>query len=92
MGPKATLTSSLVTILHEMGELLQSCDDSDGIVSGMIQHCLDLVHVVACDLESNFEINRPAMLQLAKIWQQRKINEDYSPLIEGMVSYGGSME
>jgi uncharacterized Zn finger protein len=51
-------------ILHEMGELLQSCDDSDGIVSGMIQQCLDLVHDTACDLESNSEIDRPAMLEL----------------------------
>ncbi|MCY9692280.1 SWIM zinc finger family protein [Paenibacillus alginolyticus] len=63
-GQRLSAVKISFCILHEMGELLRSCDDSDGIVGGMIQQCLDLVHDVACDLESNSEPDRSAMLQL----------------------------
>jgi hypothetical protein len=39
-------------IMHEMGDLLQACDDSGGIVGGLIQECLDAVHHSVSELES----------------------------------------
>ncbi|MFC3749475.1 hypothetical protein [Paenibacillus sp. GCM10012306] len=40
-------------IMHEMGNLLQKCDDSGGIVGDMIQACLRLVRSVTTDIEEN---------------------------------------
>ncbi|NOU69944.1 hypothetical protein GC098_00585 [Paenibacillus sp. LMG 31458] len=75
-GQRLSAVKISFCILHEMGELLRSCDDSDGIVGGMIKQCLDLVHDAACDLESNSEIDRPAMLQLL-------LKETFHPNLEG---------
>jgi hypothetical protein len=40
-------------IMHEMGDLLQMCDDSDGIVGGMIQECLYLVRSATIEIEEH---------------------------------------
>lgn len=51
-------------ILHEMGDLLQLCDDSDGIVGGIIQQCLGFVDAVTSDLESMSSKDRRDLFQL----------------------------
>ncbi|MGO4499629.1 hypothetical protein AB4114_27450 [Paenibacillus sp. 2RAB27] len=51
-------------ILHEMGDLLQSCDDSDGIVGGMIQQCLGFINQVTSDIESMSSKDRVDLFQL----------------------------
>ncbi|NUU61572.1 hypothetical protein [Paenibacillus agri] len=40
-------------VMHEMGNLLQKCDDSGGIVGGMIQECLSLVRSVTTYIEES---------------------------------------
>jgi hypothetical protein len=51
-------------ILHEMGDLLQSCDDSDGIVGDMIKQCLGFINHVTSDLESMSSKDRLDLFQL----------------------------
>lgn len=63
-------------IMHEMGDLLQSCDDSDGYVGGLIQVCLNVVHSAASQFENNFIKDRPALFQLL-------LKEVLHPSLEG---------
>ncbi|MDQ8735035.1 SWIM zinc finger family protein [Paenibacillus sp. LHD-38] len=63
-------------IMHEMGDLMQSCDDSDGYVGGLIQVCLNVVQNTASQFESNSFMDRPALFQLL-------LKEALHPNLEG---------
>jgi len=63
-------------IIHELGELLQSCDDSDGHVGGLIEVCLKLVHSTASQFEDNSFKDRSALFQLL-------LKEVFHPNLEG---------
>ncbi|OAS19720.1 hypothetical protein [Paenibacillus oryzisoli] len=51
-------------VLHEMGDLLQSSDDSDGIVGDMIKQCLQFFDGVNSDLENMSSRDRADIFQL----------------------------
>ncbi|MFF2092721.1 SWIM zinc finger domain-containing protein [Paenibacillus sp. NPDC058174] len=51
-------------VLHELVNLLQSCDDSNGYVGDLIQECLHIIHLAASQLEKGSAKARPALFQL----------------------------
>lgn len=51
-------------IIHEMGDLLQKCDDSDGYVGGLIEESLKIVQSAASEYEYNSYKDGPALFQL----------------------------
>lgn len=63
-------------VMHEMGDLLQACDDSGGIVGGLIQECLDAVHHSVSQLESISVSDRQDMFHLL-------LKEATHPSLEG---------
>lgn len=63
-------------IMHEMGDLLQSCDDSDGYVGGLIEECLNVVNSTACQFEYCSVKDRPVLFQLI-------LKEVLHPSLEG---------
>lgn len=65
-------------ILHEMGDLLQCSDDSDGIVGGMIRECLDVIHHIAVnlDIEQDVKKDQTALFRLI-------LREALHPLLDG---------
>ncbi|MFU1795238.1 hypothetical protein ACM1RC_15330 [Paenibacillus azoreducens] len=54
----------IFTILHEMGDLLQLCDDSDGIVGGLIHECLSSIHDISVELENSASKERPVLFKM----------------------------
>ncbi|WP_182914601.1 hypothetical protein [Paenibacillus thiaminolyticus] len=50
-------------IMHEMGDLLQMCDDSGGIVGGLIQECLNNIHRISVQLENSSSKDRAVLFQ-----------------------------
>ena len=63
-------------IMHEMGDLLQFCDDSDGYVGGLIQVCLNVVKSVTSQFEYSSFKDRPILFQLL-------LKEVLHPSLEG---------
>ncbi|MDQ6422425.1 hypothetical protein RB620_23620 [Paenibacillus sp. LHD-117] len=63
-GSHLTATEIVFCVLHEMGDLLQTCDDSDGVVGGIITECLDLVHQVSDQAEQFNDKTRSALFQI----------------------------
>lgn len=63
-------------IMHEMGELMQTCDDSDGYVGAMIQDCLRLIHHTGSQLERIVAKDRSVIFQLL-------LKEALHPSLEG---------
>ncbi|OMF25620.1 hypothetical protein BK133_21250 [Paenibacillus sp. FSL H8-0548] len=63
-------------IMHEMGDLLQSCDDSDGYVGGLIEECLNVVHSTASQFEYCSVKDRPVLFQML-------LKEVLHPSLEG---------
>ncbi|GGG67568.1 SWIM zinc finger family protein [Paenibacillus radicis (ex Gao et al. 2016)] len=49
-------------VMHEMVNLLQSCDDSDGYVGDLIKECLNAIHLAASQIGSAKD--SPALFQL----------------------------
>ncbi|NGP60794.1 SWIM zinc finger family protein [Paenibacillus thiaminolyticus] len=50
-------------IMHEMGDLLQMCDDSGGIVGGLIQECLHNINRISVQLENSSSKDRAVLFQ-----------------------------
>jgi len=63
-------------ILHELVELLQSCDDSDGHVGGLIGFCLNVIHSTASQFEDSTFKDRSALFKLL-------LKEVLHPSLEG---------
>ncbi|GIP34220.1 SWIM zinc finger domain-containing protein [Paenibacillus sp. J2TS4] len=63
-------------VMHEMGDLLQACDDSSGIVGGLIEECLDFVHSASVQLENSSSTDRSILFQLV-------LKEALHPSLEG---------
>ncbi|MWC31045.1 hypothetical protein [Paenibacillus sp. MMS18-CY102] len=51
-------------VMHEMGELLQACDDSGGIVGGIIQECLALISQAVSQLANMPSKDQATIYQL----------------------------
>ncbi len=51
-------------IIHEMSALLQYCDDSDGVVGGLIQNALDIMYDAVDELEHIPDQDRLLMFRL----------------------------
>ena len=63
-------------IMHEMGDLLQFCDDSDGYVGGLIEACLNVVQSATSQFEYSSFKDRPILFQLL-------LKEVLHPSLEG---------
>lgn len=63
-------------IMHEMLNLLQSCDDSGGNVGWIIKECLNLIHHASIQLENCSSKDRSILFQLL-------LKEVVHPSIEG---------
>ena len=53
----------IFTIIHEMGDLMQSCDDSDGIVGGLINECLYSITHISVELENSDSREKPVLFK-----------------------------
>ncbi|WP_042168753.1 SWIM zinc finger family protein [Paenibacillus gorillae] len=51
-------------IMHEIVDLLQSCDDSNGYVGDLIKECLHVIHLAASQIEHGSTKDRPALFLL----------------------------